>query len=107
MNSYGVVKGLKNYDFDQMREEIRKRNEQREEDEENAEFAMSENPYISPSSTRTPLRRKYNSIAYINESRRQAGQMGGKKRSYKKRSYKKRSYKKRSYKKISYRRRRN
>ena len=41
MNSYGVVKGLKNYDFDQMREEIRKRNEQREEDEENAEFAMS------------------------------------------------------------------
>ncbi len=102
MNSYGVVKGLKNYDFDQMREEIRKRNEQREEDEENAEFAMSENPYISPSSTRTPLRRKYNSIGYINESRRrQAGQMGGKKRSYKKRSYRKRSCKKRSYKKRS------
>lgn len=102
MNSYDVVKGLKNYDFDDMREEIRERNRRREEEEDNAEFAMSENPYISPISTRKPLRRKYDSIAYINESRRrQAGQTGGKKRSYKKRSYKKRSYKKRSYKKRS------
>lgn len=100
MDSYGVVKALDNYDFGPMREKIREQNRRREEDEENAEFAMSENPYISPISTHT-LRRKYNSIAHINESRRRRQETGGKKCSYKRRNYKKRSCKKRGYKKRS------